>query len=118
MDKYCELRQYLTARLTQLERHLDQIKTDCRRATNLLDSDLEEQAALRQYDTIVEKLAEEECRQVVTIRAALARMAAGIYGICKTCEEPIAPQRLAALPYALQCLECAIQAEQEALHRR
>jgi DnaK suppressor protein len=55
---------------------------------------------------------------VAAIQAALTRMAQGTYGICQTCEEPIAPRRLAALPYTAQCLECATQAEQKARYRR
>jgi RNA polymerase-binding transcription factor DksA len=118
MHEYHELRQYLTARLVQLERRLSKLETDCQRAIDPLDPDLEERVAVLHNDAFRETLAEEVHRQVVAIRAALTRMAEGIYGICRTCEEPIALRRLAALPYASQCLACATQAEQEARPRR
>jgi DnaK suppressor protein len=36
------------------------------------------------------------------------------YGICEACEEPIAPRRLALMPYALRCAAC--QAKDEPRH--
>jgi RNA polymerase-binding transcription factor DksA len=118
MDTYRILRQQLLARLVQLERHLYTVETDRRRVTNPLDADWEEQATIRQHDPVLDQLAADKHQQVAAIRAALTRMAQGTYGLCTTCEEPIAPRRLAALPYTSQCLECATQAEQEARHRR
>lgn len=41
------------------------------------------------------------------IEAALARHAAGEYGVCRRCDEPIAPARLDADPAAPLCIECA-----------
>jgi RNA polymerase-binding transcription factor len=38
---------------------------------------------------------------------ALARLAAGRYGICQRCGQPIAPARLAARPAARTCISCA-----------
>src|SRR5262245_27522499 len=116
MYAYLELRLYLTARLAQLERHLREIETDRRRITNPLDPDWEDQAPTRHNDAVLDQLAAGDRQQMVAIRAALTRMAEGTYGICRTCEEPIAPQRLAALPYATQCLVCSTQAERQGQH--
>ena len=116
MDANFELRLHLTARLVQLEHHLREIESDRRRMTNPLDRDWEEQGPTRQHDAVLDKLAAGDRQQIAAIRAALTRMAEGTYGLCRTCEEPIAPQRLAALPYATQCLICATQAERQAQH--
>lgn len=40
------------------------------------------------------------------VRAALERVAAGDYGLCLECEEPIAYKRLAARPESRFCLRC------------
>jgi DnaK suppressor protein len=40
------------------------------------------------------------------LRAALNRVAEGTYGVCIDCEEPIAPKRLAAVPWTPRCLSC------------
>jgi RNA polymerase-binding transcription factor len=116
MDVYLELHLHLTARLAHLERHLREIETDRRRITNPLDPDWEERAPTRQNDAVLDQLAAVDRQQMAAIRAALTRMAEGTYGICRTCEEPIAPQHLAALPYATQCLVCAAQAERQGQH--
>jgi RNA polymerase-binding transcription factor DksA len=118
MYAYHELRLHLMARLAQLERHLHEIETDRRRVANPLDPDWEDQASTRQNDAVLDKLAAGDRQQITAIRAALTRMAEGTYGICRTCEEPIAPQRLTAMLYATQCLECATQTEQQTQHAR
>jgi DnaK suppressor protein len=40
------------------------------------------------------------------VRAALARMEEGAYGICIHCEEEIKPRRLEAVPWAAYCVNC------------
>lgn len=112
MDEYRELRQQLLRRLAQIEGRLDSVEKDRRRGTNTLDPDWEEQATVRQNDEVLDELAEEERLQATAIRAALQRMEDGSYGRCVTCDAPIAPKRLAALPYATQCIACATQTEQ------
>ena len=42
---------------------------------------------------------------------ALARLDAGTYGICETCGKPVAPERLAAIPWATQCITCKSRSE-------
>jgi RNA polymerase-binding protein DksA len=59
----------------------------------------------------VERLA----RDLKLIDRALADIDAGRYGTCVECEEPIAPKRLKALPFATRCVEC--QARSERLER-
>jgi len=40
------------------------------------------------------------------IDRALARIKDGTYGICVRCAEPIAPERLEAMPEADLCIAC------------
>jgi DnaK suppressor protein len=40
------------------------------------------------------------------VDAALTRLDAGAYGRCTTCKNPIAAERLEALPWAALCIEC------------
>ena len=112
MDEYRELRQQLMSRLARIEGRLDKVEKDRRRGSNTLEPDWEEQATVRQNDEVLDELAEEERLQATAIRAALQRMEDGTYGRCVTCDEPIVPQRLEALPYATQCIACATQTEQ------
>lgn len=48
--------------------------------------------------------------EVESAEHALERLAAGTYGICRDCGEPIAPARLEARPLAEQCVSCAERA--------
>jgi DnaK suppressor protein len=45
------------------------------------------------------------------IQAALARLAAGTYGLCVSCGADIGFRRLGAAPEAARCLRCQQQAE-------
>ena len=45
-------------------------------------------------------------RRVKEIAAALARLDAGAYGMCRTCHRPIPVARLEAVPEATQCVSC------------
>ncbi len=43
---------------------------------------------------------------VEEVDAALAKIDAGIYGICERCKQPIVRARLVALPHAKLCVRC------------
>jgi RNA polymerase-binding transcription factor DksA len=45
--------------------------------------------------------------QVTAIDSALARLADGSYGLCASCGNPIAADRLTARPMAAVCISCA-----------
>lgn len=56
-------------------------------------------------------LIENEQETLEQIRGALDRIQRGTYGICDECGQPIARQRLQALPYTPYCIECARKLE-------
>ena len=43
---------------------------------------------------------------LAAIDAALERIEAGSYGTCQTCGKQIGDDRLEAIPYATQCIDC------------
>jgi RNA polymerase-binding protein DksA len=51
-------------------------------------------------------LEENEERLLAAIDAALKRIDEGTFGTCRTCHEQIAIERLEALPYTTQCIDC------------
>jgi RNA polymerase-binding protein DksA len=51
-------------------------------------------------------LEENEERVLAAIDAALKRIDDGTFGTCRTCGQPIAVERLEALPYTTQCIDC------------
>ena len=44
--------------------------------------------------------------QLRLVDEALDRLDSGDYGVCQSCEEPIAAKRLHALPWARYCISC------------
>ncbi|MFN2537127.1 MAG: TraR/DksA family transcriptional regulator [Mycobacteriales bacterium] len=57
----------------------------------------------------VAALLAQAARSVAAAEAALAARAAGSYGTCEGCGEPIGTERLEALPAATMCISCARQ---------
>ncbi len=51
------------------------------------------------------------------VKAALRRVHDGSFGTCSECESEISPKRLAALPWALRCIQCQDAADREAKDR-
>jgi len=51
-------------------------------------------------------LRERNLQQLAAIEAALARLGDGSYGRCIRCGQPVAPERLEALPWAAHCIDC------------
>jgi RNA polymerase-binding protein DksA len=41
------------------------------------------------------------------VENALRKLENGTYGTCETCGDPIAPERLEAIPWAPTCIDCA-----------
>jgi RNA polymerase-binding transcription factor len=51
-------------------------------------------------------LRERNQQQLASVEAALARLDDGSYGRCVRCGNPVAPERLEALPWAAHCIDC------------
>jgi DnaK suppressor protein len=49
------------------------------------------------------------------VKAALLRIHVGSFGDCLECESPISPKRLAAVPWALRCIQCQEAADRDGL---
>lgn len=52
-------------------------------------------------------LLEQARARLEDVDAAAMRLSAGTYGICESCQQPIAPERLDARPAARTCISCA-----------
>ncbi|ABS26893.1 TraR/DksA family transcriptional regulator [Anaeromyxobacter sp. Fw109-5] len=78
------------------------------------DPEFEEGAQTEHEAFTLARLGENQRRELQQIDAAIERVDAGEYGICRDCDEEIDPRRLAALPYALLCTECATRDERAA----
>jgi DnaK suppressor protein len=57
-------------------------------------------------------LVDRHSRLASEVRSALTRIDEGTYGLCESCDDPIAAKRLDAVPWARLCVSC--QGRQEA----
>jgi RNA polymerase-binding protein DksA len=58
-------------------------------------------------DREIDYTLEENSEHVLAeIDEALARIEGGTFGICRTCGRAISEERLEAIPYATQCIDC------------
>jgi DnaK suppressor protein len=65
------------------------------------------ETATATLDREIDYTLEENSEHVLSeIEEALRRIEAGTYGICRTCGQAISPERLDAIPYATQCIDC------------
>jgi RNA polymerase-binding protein DksA len=96
------------ARVASLEREFSDIVTAAQ-AANTDDEHDPEGATIAYERQHVVALLEQAREHLTAIDEALARLAAGGYGRCEACGQPIAPERLAARPTATRCVPCASQ---------
>lgn len=104
---------------TELQRRRSVILETARRADAELDAlrsaerdpEFEEGAQTEHEAFTLSRLGETQRREIQQIDAAIQRIDAGEYGICRDCGQDIDPRRLAALPYAVLCTECATRRE-------
>ncbi len=72
--------------------------------------DWDDQAIEREGEEVLERLGAAGLAERQRIMAALRRMSEGSYGLCLRCGDPIAPERLNAVPEAPLCRHCAASA--------
>jgi DnaK suppressor protein len=60
---------------------------------------------------------EHAAQELSQVAAALRRLEDGSYGLCLDCGEPIAEQRLLALPSTPYCTACQARLERPPVHR-
>lgn len=73
---------------------------------NSRQGDLADQASGNNEVHIQLKLRQTDAKILTAIEEALSRIDKGSYGMCRDCGEPIAPARLAAIPWTRVCITC------------
>lgn len=99
-----ELRQQLVSKKAELNARLERITANLRRGC---DADSKERAKELEDSEVVDALGNEARDEIAKISAALQRFEEGSFGLCVACGGEIAPQRIAAYPYADECIDCA-----------
>lgn len=118
-DKYDDFRKLLLERQSNILSHLDNERAQLAEQQLLNVGDVGDVADISVADTSSDyfmKLADNDRRELYEIQEALERLQRGDYGICESCEMPIAVERLMKLPYARRCIDCqsALENRQQA----
>ena len=71
-----------------------------------IDNHLAENATVTLDREIDYTLEENSAQVLAAIDGALDRIDAGTFGVCRTCETPIPFDRLEAIPWTTQCIDC------------
>lgn len=95
----------LKAVRAQLEEEREQLLARSIPSPEIARGDEADLAAMEQAKERALWLANDQKQHLTQINQALARMAAGTYGICDVCGKPIAPERMEANPLATLCIE-------------
>jgi RNA polymerase-binding transcription factor DksA len=95
----------LRTRLGELERRLAGIDAELESHAS---RDWEELAVEREEDEVLEGMGQSGLAEIEKIRAALARIGDGSYGVCVRCGDPISEERLDVLPATPFCRTCAV----------
>jgi RNA polymerase-binding protein DksA len=101
---YEALKAELQQKLAELQSRLANIKKD---VTQSHSGDSAEQAQERENDEVVDAIGNETAQSIRVIQAALSRIDDGSYGFCDSCGKDIGEARLAAVPEATRCVDCA-----------
>ncbi len=104
MAKYDKIKKQLQERLKELGARVEEIEGDLRAPHS---AGWEDRATETAGDEVLEGREEAALAEAAEIRTALEKIENGSYGECMTCGEEIDPKRLAVLPYATQCINCA-----------
>jgi RNA polymerase-binding transcription factor DksA len=104
MTDLAALRKDLVARLAELGQKVEEFEDALREP---LEADFAEQATQMESAEVTADLEHAALVEAEQIKAAVDRIDNGTYGECAHCGKAINPKRLEALPYAIDCIECA-----------
>lgn len=109
-DQLQKMKELLFARRTQFTNNLKSGLEEIESQSGHHLADLEDIDNIQENDAIFE-VVNNASANLEQIEKALEKLEKGTYGICEECNAPIAMERLKALPFATQCIECKRQAE-------
>lgn len=107
-NDYTALVTMLIEKRIELSRRTESIRSDLHTGSN---RDKAEQAIEEENHDILRELSREAIEELSKVNMALARHDAGTFGSCVSCGQTITGQRLTAVPWAADCVVCAIKNE-------
>ena len=103
-----DIRELLELRRQELNQKVGEIDDTLRQPDS---ADWEERATENEDDEVLEDMGNAALVEIEQINTAIQRIDIGTYGMCTACGDPISKERLEALPYTANCLDCAKESE-------
>ncbi len=107
MKKYERIRRKLLSKRGEIEGRLSKIDQDILHTNGAPSPDSGEQAIERENDDVLEALGGIARSELEQINIALARIEQNEYGNCTVCKKAISAERLEAIPFTNNCIDCA-----------
>lgn len=107
MDDMKHIKAMLEDKLDELNARAEEIDHDLHEPP---DRNWSENAQEHEGDEVLEEVGAVTVDEIQHVKLALAKIEAGTYGACAECGGKIALGRLEALPYAVNCIDCAEKA--------
>jgi DnaK suppressor protein len=100
------IRRTLLDRQRALFHDVDGLEADLRLLEEDRPAEVETRAQEEALVRLLDRVRERDRHELEEIQRALGKIAAGVYGVCEGCGEPIGVERLEATPEARRCIEC------------
>jgi len=104
MINLVEVKKKLFDKRNELLKRIASVEQDFRSGRS---TDSEDQAAEVENEDVLIGLQHEAQEELINVDKALSRLSSGHYGVCSSCGSKINPARLDALPYVVECINCA-----------
>ncbi len=104
MTNTAAVRAELERRMTELAARVENVEEELRAP---ISASFAEQATQLEGAEVLTDLEQAALAEIAAIRVAISRIDDGSYGECASCGKAIAPARLAAVPHASLCIDCA-----------
>lgn len=91
----------------EYEKRITGVRADLGHKNAPVEADFAEQVTQRENDDVLASLQAEAEAELAKVTAALGRIDRGVYGVCVKCGAQVGAARLAALPQAETCQQCA-----------
>ncbi|NQW02019.1 MAG: TraR/DksA family transcriptional regulator [Rhodospirillales bacterium] len=108
MTEQDPVRARLKRRLAELVDNTHEIEEELRSPHS---ADWDEKATESEGEEVLEGMGNQALGEISEIKAALQRLDIGTYGTCTHCGKAIDDRRLALVPAAAHCIECATLAD-------
>ncbi len=99
-------KEILESRKAQILKNISGVNDELDQLNSLELNDEGDHAAVNNNSMVESAIVSQQEQELSEINVVLGKIAAGDYGICEMCEDPIGFQRLKVKPHAIYCIDC------------